>query len=81
MSEEFSAVEWHERLVKILGKHNDKIKIFETLYCDFLNSFHKKDYRAWIEMLEVLANNDITECRRLIAVLANQELREKVFGV
>ena len=81
MSEEFSAVEWHERLVKILGKHNDKIKIFETLYCDFLNSFHKKDYRAWIEMLEVLADNDITDYRRLISVLANQELREKVFGV
>ena len=48
---------------------------------DFLNSFHKKDYRAWIEMLEVLADNDITDYRRLISVLANQELREKVFGV
>lgn len=35
MDEEFSAIEWHERLVKILGKHNDKIKIFETLYCGF----------------------------------------------
>ena len=81
MSEDFSAVEWHERLVRFLGRHNDKIKMIEHLYCEFLNSFHIKEYRAWIEMLEVLADNDINECRRLIAVLANQKLREKVFGV
>ena len=81
MAEEFSAVDWHQRLVHLLGSHNGTIKMFETLYCDFLNAFHRREYRAWIEMLEVLANNDITECRRLIAVLANQELREKVFGV
>ena len=81
MSEEFSAVDWHQRLVHLIGSHNGIIKMFETLYCDFLNAFHRREYRAWIEMLEVLANNDITECRRLIAVLANQELREKVFGV
>lgn len=81
MSEEFSAIEWHERLVKFLGKHKDRIKMFETLYCDFLNSFHRKEFRAWIEMMELLADNDITECRRLIAVLANSSLRIKVFGV
>ena len=81
MSEEFSAVEWHERLVKILGKHNDKIKMFDALYCAFLNSFHIKEFRAWIEMLEVLAESDISACRRLIAVLANAELRLKVFGL
>ena len=81
MDDEFSAVEWHERLVKFLGKHKDVIKMFDTLYCDFLNSFHKKAYRAWIEMMEVLAESDISECRRLIAVLANTELRLKVFGL
>ena len=32
--------------------------MFESLYCDFLNSFHRKAYRAWIEMLEVLADSD-----------------------
>ena len=81
MSEEFSAVEWHERLVKILGKHNDKIKMFDALYCAFLNSFHIKEFRAWIEMLEVLADNDITCCQRLISVLANASLRIKIFGI
>ena len=81
MDVEFSAIEWHERLVKFLRKHKDKIKMFEHLYCDFLNSFHRKAYRAWIEMLEVLAESDISECRRFIAVLANQKLREKVFVV
>ena len=81
MSEDFSAVEWHERLVRFLGRHNDKIKMIEHLYCEFLNSFHIKEYRAWIEMLEVLADNDINECRRLIAVLANHALRKKVFDV
>ena len=80
MGDDFSAVEWHERLVKILGKHKDKIKMFEHLYCDFLNSFNRKAYHAWIEMMEVLAESDISECRRLIAVLANNELRIKVFG-
>ena len=35
MDDEFSAIEWHERLVKFLGKHKDRIKIFETLYCGF----------------------------------------------
>ena len=39
MSEDFSAVEWHERLVRFLGRHNDKIKMIEHLYCEFLNSF------------------------------------------
>ena len=81
MGDDFSAVEWHERLVKFLGKHNDKIKMFDATYCDFLNSFFKKEYRAWVEMMEVLADNDITECRRLIAVLANHALRKKVFDV
>ena len=80
MDDEFSAIEWHERLVKFLGKHNDKIKMFDATYCDFLNSFFKKEYRAWVEMMEVLAESDISECRRLIAVLANNELRIKVFG-
>ena len=81
MDEEFSAIEWHERLVKFFGKHNDKIKMFDATYCDFLNSFFKKEYRAWVEMMEVLADDDITECRRLVDVLANQKLRKEVFGV
>ena len=81
MGDDFSAVEWHERLVKFLGKHNDKIKMFDATYCDFLNSFFKKEYRAWVEMMEVLADVDITECRRLVDVLANQKLRKEVFGV
>ena len=81
MAEEFSAVDWHERLVRFLGKHKNDIKMFESLYCDFLNSFHRKEYRAWIEMLEVLADADVTECRRFITVLANQELRKVVFDV
>ena len=81
MGDDFSAVEWHERLVKFLGKHNDKIKMFDATYCDFLNSFFKKEYRAWVEMMEVLADADITECRRLISVISNQKLRKEVFGV
>ena len=81
MDDEFSAIDWHQRLVKLLGKHKDSIKMFEHLYCAFLNSFHRKAYRAWIEMLEVLAESDISACRRLIAVLANAELRLKVFGL
>ena len=80
MADEFSAIDWHQRLVKLLGKHKDSIKMFEHLYCEFLNTFHLKEFRAWIEMLEVLAESDISECRRLIAVLANNELRIKVFG-
>ena len=81
MADEFSAIDWHQRLVKLLGKHKDSIKMFEHLYCDFLNAFHRKAFRAWIEMLEVLAESDISECRRLIAVLANHALRKEVFGV
>ena len=81
MSEEFSAVDWHQRLVHLIGSHNGIIKMFETLYCDFLNAFHRREYRAWIEMLEVLADSDITGCLRLISVLANRELRKKVFDV
>ena len=81
MDDEFSAIEWHERLVKFLGKHKDRIKMFESLYCDFLNAFHRKEFRAWIEMLEVLAESDISECRRLISVLANASLRIKIFGI
>ena len=81
MSEEFSAVEWHERLVRFLGKYNDTVKMFDVLYHEFLNSFHLKEYRAWLEILEVLAESDISECCRLIAVLANPSLRIKVFGV
>ena len=46
MSEEFSAVEWHERLVRFLGKYNDTVKMFDVLYHEFLNSFHLKEYRA-----------------------------------
>ena len=80
MDEDFSAIEWHERLVRFLGKHKNAIKMFESLYCDFLNAFHRKEYRAWIEMMESLAESDISECRRLIAVLANPSLRIKVFG-
>lgn len=41
MDEEYSAIEWHERLVRFLGKHKNVIKIFESLYCDFLNAFHR----------------------------------------
>ena len=81
MSEEFSAVEWHKRLVKFLGKHNDKIKMFDALYHEFLNSFHLKEYRAWIEMMEVLVDNDTDKCRKLIAVLSNEDLRKRVFGL
>ena len=81
MADEFSAIDWHQRLVKLLGKHKDSIKMFEHLYCEFLNAFHRKAFRAWIEMLEVLAESDISECRRLIAVLANHALRKEVFGV
>ena len=81
MDEEFSAIECHKRLVCFLGKYNDTVKMFDVLYHEFLNSFHLKEYRAWIEMMEVLAESDISECRRLIAVLANQKLRERVFGV
>lgn len=81
MDEEYSAIEWHERLVRFLGKHKNDIKMFDALYCAFLNSFHIKEFRAWIEMLEVLAESDISACRRLIAVLANAELRLKVFGL
>ena len=40
MSEDFSAIDWHQRLVKLLGKHKDSIKMFEHLYCEFLNTFH-----------------------------------------
>ena len=81
MDENFSAIEWHERLVRFLGKHKNDIKMFDVLYHEFLNSFHLKEYRAWIEMMEVLAESDISECRRLIAVLANHALRKKVFDV
>ena len=81
MSEEFSAVEWHERLVRFLGKYNDTVKMFDVLYHEFLNSFHLKEYRAWIEMMEVLSDADVTQCRRFITVLATQELRKVVFDV
>ena len=81
MDEEYSAIEWHERLVRFLGKHKNDIKMFDALYCAFLNSFHIKEFRAWIEMLEVLAESDISACRRLIAVLANAELRLEEFGL
>ena len=81
MDDEFSAIEWHERLVKFLGKHNDKIKMFDALYHEYLNSFHLKEYRAWIEMMEVLVDNDTDKCRKLIAVLSNEDLRKRVFGL
>ncbi len=81
MADEFSAIDWHQRLVKLLGKHKDSIKMFEHLYCEFLNTFHLKEFRAWIEMLEVLAESELSECRRLIAVLANDSLRIKFFGL
>ena len=79
MADEFSAIDWHQRLVKLLGKHKDSIKMFEHLYCEFLNTFHLKEFRAWIEMLEVLAESELSECRRLITVLANDSLRIKFF--
>ena len=81
MSEEFSAVEWHERLVRFLGKYNVTVKMFDVLYHEFLNSFHLKEYRAWIEMMEVLVDNDTDKCRKLIAVLSNEDLRKRVFGL
>ena len=81
MADEFSAIDWHQRLVKLLGKHKDSIKMFEHLYCEFLNTFHLKEFRAWIEMLEVLAESELSECLRLIAVLANDSLRIKFFGL
>ena len=81
MADEFSAIDWHQRLVKLLGKHKDSIKMFEHLYCEFLNTFHLKEFRAWIEMLEVLAESELSECSWLIAVLANHALRKEVFGV
>ena len=81
MSEEFSAVEWHERLVCFLGKYNATVKMFDVLYHEFLNSFHLKEYRAWIEMMEVLVDNDTDKCRKLIAVLSNEDLRKRVFGL
>ena len=79
MADEFSAIDWHQRLVKLLGKHKDSIKMFEHLYCEFLNTFHLKEFRAWIEMLEVFAESELSECRRLITVLANDSLRIKFF--
>ena len=81
MADEFSAIDWHQRLVKLLGKHKDSIKMFEHLYCEFLNTFHLKEFRAWIEMLEVFAESELSECRRLITVLANDSLRIKFFGL
>ena len=34
----------------------------------------------WIEMMEALGENDADECRKLIAVLSNEDLRKRVFG-
>lgn len=76
---ESGIMEWQKRLIHFLGDHNKSIYFFEELYYEFLGNFHRAEYRAWLIQLEEL-DDDLEKCNRLIAVLGNSALREKIFA-
>lgn len=75
---ESGIMEWQERLIYLLGNHNNHIYFFEDLYYEFLGNFHRAEYRAWMIQLEELAEKP-DECNRLISVLGNTALRKRTF--
>ena len=76
-------LEWQKRFCGFLKQCLDKhVYFFEEAFYDFIGHFHKKEYRAWLMLLEEQLeelSDDKTRMRRLIALISNKELREQVF--
>ena len=70
---------WQRRLVELLAELDGKSYFFEDLFYEFLSNCHKPQYRTWIILLKEY-ESDSKKFKQLTAVLANKELREKVFG-
>ena len=70
-------IEWQKRLVTVLAAHQD-IPSFEEMFYEFLGNLVQDAYKAAVVLLEETGNEK--EFRRLLAVLANKELRREFFG-
>lgn len=75
--EENTAV-WRERLIDLLAE-NRKALMFEDTFFEFLGSFHRREYRAAVRLLEELID-DAVASRRFQALLANPALRMEALG-
>ena len=68
---------WQKRFVKLLSEH-PKIYCFEELFFEFMGRFNENEIRAAVILLEE-NTVDLSEYRRLMAVLANRKLRYSFF--
>ena len=57
---------------------DNEIKIFESLFFDFMANLHKPEYNSALSLLQAL--EDETEQSRYLSLLANKQLRKIVFG-
>lgn len=70
---------WQRRLVQLLAELNGKSYFFEDLFDEFLSNCHKPQYRTWIILFKEY-ESEPSRFKQLTAVLANKDLRTKVFG-
>ena len=60
--------------------HERNLILFEEQFYEYLQNIHLRPYRAYLIMLEEELERGGESLKRLIAVLANVKLREKVLG-
>lgn len=71
---------WQRRLVDLISGLDKKANFFEELFYEFLSNCHKPQYRTWLILLKEY-EAEPSRFKQLTAVLANKELRTKVFGI
>ncbi len=79
-SESVSVKSCQKRLAALAEQKHHDVYFFEDMFYEFFGSFTDAKYRAWLMLLEEYSN-DKQYYRQLHAVLANTELRKKVFNM
>ena len=78
-SESIVIKDWQKRLIALAEHKPHGIYFFEDMFYEFFGNFSDPKYRAWLILLEEYQYYK-RFYKQLHAVLANVELREKVFG-
>ena len=79
-SESIIVKDWQKRLIALAENQPHGIYFFEDMFYEFLGNFSDPKYRAWLIMLEEYQYYKHFY-KQLHAVLANKDLRDKIFKI
>lgn len=79
-SQTVSIIDWQKRLAVLAEQQHHGVYFFEEMFYEFFGNFYEPEFRAWLILLEEYSQDE-QHYKLLHAVIANKELRKKVFDI